>query len=173
MSRLGASLMAATLLGCAHSPASTEAPPSNPLVGMWRLVEVVAVRPNGATTTSGFGKQPTGLIVYDQSGWMAAQIMSDPRPTFRDPEHPIPAELEAALDGYLAYAGRYDFDPATSTVTHHVQMSVDPQGVGKDLRRKVERSGDRVTLTTINSTPLGGEQVYNRLTWERVSRSSP
>lgn len=73
----------------------------------------------------------------------------------------------AALDSYLAYAGTYDFDTATSIVTHHVRMSVDPTEVGKNMPRKVELDGDRVTLTAQPYT-LRGEQVYNRLTWERV-----
>lgn len=46
-------------------------------------------------------------------------------------------------------------------------MSVDPTEVGKNMPRKVELDGDRVTLTAQPYT-LRGEQVYNRLTWERV-----
>ena len=59
---------------CAH-PGGTGAPAdAERLVGTWRLVEVVAVRNDGTTTTSRWGPNPRGYIVYDRSGHMAARM---------------------------------------------------------------------------------------------------
>jgi hypothetical protein len=129
---------------------------------MWRLVEMVNVREDGTTTPSRFGPHPTGYIVYDRAGRMAVQIMGDPRPTFRDADHPTDEESKAAYKSYLAYAGTYTYDPARRVVTHHPEMATWPPIVGGALSREVRLDGDRVVLLTEPS----GERV--RLTWERV-----
>lgn len=49
--------------------------------GAWRLVSIETVRPNGEVIYPFYGKHPEGLIVYDRSGWMSVQIVSDPPPT--------------------------------------------------------------------------------------------
>jgi hypothetical protein len=134
---------------------------------MWRLVEVAGIRDDGTTTTSNWGPHPTGYIVYDRSGRMAAQIMGDPRPKFRDAT-PTPEESLAAFDSYLAYAGTYLYDSVRQVVTHHVEMSLDPSEVGEAFPREVRLDGDRVVLLAQPYQLKSGEQVRNRLTWERV-----
>lgn len=151
--------------GCAHS-AGPAPGTAERLVGTWRLASVVAVRSDGSTTVSKWGKSPAGYLVYDRSGHMAAQIMGDPRPVFRDPEHPTPDEARAALKSYLAYAGTYTFDLATGVVTHNLELSADPSEVGQRLPRQVESVGEQIVLL---AQPYTGEQVRNRLTWVRVS----
>lgn len=157
------------MAGCAHPAASPPASaPAEQLLGMWRLVEVVAVREDGSITTSKWGPHPSGYIVYDRSGRMAAQIMGDPRQAFQDAAHPTPDEGLAALKSYLAYAGTYAYDPARRQVTHHLEMSVDPGDVGQDWMREVQLEGDRVILIAQPYRLKSGEQVRNRLTWERL-----
>ena len=153
--------------GCAQAPPTREASPSVPMVGTWRLLNIVAVRASGDRIASRFGIHPTGFIIYDGTGHMAVQIMTSPWPAFVNPEQPTPKELEAVFNGYVAYAGTYRYDAATRTVTHHVQMSMDPDDLGKDFRRTVELEEDTVTLT-VQHYPLNGEQVTLRLQWERV-----
>jgi hypothetical protein len=160
-------LITLAVAACAHVPSPPEAPPGNPLVGSWQLEGVVAIRPNGEGTVSRWGKNPSGFIHYTLDGHMAAQIMGDPRPKVQDPDHPTPAESQAMLESYLAYAGTYDYDPATRVVIHHAQMSVDPTEIGEDMPRQVELNGDRVTLTSTPYT-LRGEKVFNKLTWRRL-----
>jgi hypothetical protein len=160
-------LIPLALAACAHAPPTPEAASPNPLVGAWQLVKVVAIRPSGEATVSRWGENPSGIIAYTADGHMAAQINGDPRPKLRDPAHPTPEEAVAMLDSYLAYAGTYDYDPATKVVIHHVQLSVDPSEIGEDMPRKVELGGDVVTLTSTPYT-LRGEKVFNKLTWRRL-----
>jgi Lipocalin-like domain len=144
-----------------------EASPSVPFFGTWRLLTIFATRPNGDRIASRFGSNPTGYLLYDETGHMAVQIMASPWPAFVQADKPTPEELAAVFNGYVAYAGTYDFDAATGTVTHHVQMSVDPDDVGKNFQRTVELEGDRVTLS-VRRYPLHGEEVELRLQWQRV-----
>ena len=155
------------LVGCAAAPLAADRPSSVPLVGTWRLLSIEAIRPNGDRVASRFGQNPTGYIIYDRTGDMAVQIMANPWPVFVNPDKPTSQELESVFNRYVAYAGTYDFDAAQHTVTHHVQISVDPGDVGQDFRRLVEIDGDRVTLT-VPRYPLNGEQVVLRLQWRQV-----
>ena len=56
---------------------------------MRRVVEMVNLSDDG-------GPHPTGYIVYDRTGRMAVQIMSDPRPTFRDADHPTAEDVNVS-----------------------------------------------------------------------------
>jgi hypothetical protein len=100
------------------------------LVGTWRLVSVETKRPNGELIYPFYGKHPDGLLIYDRSGCMSVQIVSDPKPTV-----PLtssresflaapPKEKVTAVDGYYAYFGTWTVDPSGSTVTHHIQQSL-------------------------------------------------
>ena len=54
---------------------------SDELKGTWRLVSIETVRPSGEVIYPFYGKHPEGLLMYDRSGWMSVQIVSDPKPT--------------------------------------------------------------------------------------------
>src|SRR6476660_8843384 len=53
---------------------------SERLVGAWRLISVETKRSNGEVIYPFYGKHPEGLLIYDRSGWMSVQIVSDPKP---------------------------------------------------------------------------------------------
>jgi hypothetical protein len=57
----------------------SEASARDKFVGAWRLVSIETIRPNGEVIYPFYGKHPEGLIMYDDSGWMSVQIVSDPR----------------------------------------------------------------------------------------------
>ena len=48
------------------------------LVGRWKLVSLEAVRPNGEVVRE-WGPKPVGHLIYDASGFVAVQIVRDPR----------------------------------------------------------------------------------------------
>jgi hypothetical protein len=102
------------------------------------------------------------MIVYHESGWMAAQIQPDrPRADLAGAV-PTPEEALAALDGYTAYFGAYTVDEVRKVVIHHRKGSVTPGWRAKpDFERAYEFVGDdRVILR-----PVGNR---NELLWERL-----
>ncbi len=121
-------------------------------IGTWRLVSI------DGPPSANRGAQPTGMIYYDATGHMAAQIMPDrPRPTWTGT--PTPEQAKDTLMGYTAYFGTYTVDERAQTVTHHREGSLSPGPV--DFVRKYEFvAGDRLTLT-----PVGGTL---RLTWQLI-----
>jgi len=143
------------------------------LVGAWRLVSVETTRSNGEVIYPFYGRHPEGLLVYDRSGWMSVQIVSDPPPTV-----PLSssregflaskaAEKVTAIEGYYAYFGTWTVDASGSTVTHHVRQSLYPGERGEDGVRQVSLEGDRLTLRA--KAHEMGENHQRRLVWERVT----
>ena len=119
-------------------------------IGSWRLVSIEGPpNPNR-------GARPSGLIYYDASGHMAAQIAPGrQRPTWTG--SPTPEQAKDAIMGYTAYFGTYTVDERAELVTHHREGTLVPGEV--DFVRKYEFvAGDRLILT-----PVGGT---TRLTWE-------
>lgn len=141
-------------------------------VGAWRLVSVETLRPNGEVIYPYYGKHPQGLLIYDGSGWMSVQIVSDPKPdvpTASSREAFLAAsatEKVAAVDAYYAYYGTWTINPSASTVTHHIQQSLYPAERGEDGVRGFVLEGNRLTLTA--KAHEMGEDHQRRLVWERV-----
>ncbi len=124
------------------------------ITGTYRLVTLEAIRPNGEVTTGWLGAKPTGLIVYDSSGYMSVQIMKDPQ--------------EASVQNdYYAYFGTYEIDEKTETVIHHVEGSLHPDEVGVSYIQAFTLLEDRLILTTAKH-PVEGEERRNRLVLTRV-----
>ncbi len=131
-----------------QSPAASDI--QKRFIGSWRLVSI-----DGAPNPNR-GAHPSGLIYYDASGHMAAQIMPDrPRPTWTGA--PTPEQAKDAIAGYTAYFGTYTVDERARTVTHHREGSLVPGPV--DFVRRYEfAAGGRLILTPVDST--------THLTWE-------
>ncbi|WLB24100.1 lipocalin-like domain-containing protein [Bradyrhizobium japonicum] len=96
------------------------------LVGTWKAVSWETRRPNGEIVNIWMGPHPTGLIIYQSNGYMAVQIMADPRPQFTQNPGTIPPpydEFKTAYFGY-AYWGTYSANDDGSTDVHNVEGSV-------------------------------------------------
>ena len=170
-----------SILLCCAGFALAQGPSATPtkaqasdLMGAWRLVKIETLRPNGEIIYPFYGKHPEGLIMYDASGWMSVQIVSDPKPTVpkadgRGDFLNAPAtEKAAAADGYYAYCGTWSFDPAAQKVTHHLKDSLYPGERGINFVRSVTLVGNRLTL--VAKTHEMGEDHQRVLVWERAEK---
>ena len=151
-------LASAVLLAAFQHPASSQVPADRRFIGTWRLVSIDSDRPNASR-----GTRPTGLIYYDTTGHMAAQIAPGrSRPSWPPNTAPSPEQAKDAVGGYTAYFGTYVVDEHAGTVTHHREAALNMYAV--DLVRKYEfRSDGRLVLT-----PLESENSGIRLVWERI-----
>ena len=142
------------------------------LPGAWRLVSIETIKPNGEVIYPFYGKHPEGMLMYDRSGWMSVQIVSDPRPTLptadsREDFLAAPADQKTkAIDGYYAYVGTWTVDAAKNTVTHHIEQSLYPAERGENGTRHLVLEGDLLTLTA--RTHEMGEEHERKLVWQRI-----
>ncbi len=129
-------------------------------VGTWRLESITL---DGGVDPRR-GPRPTGVLHYDATGRVAAQIMPDRvRPAWPPDAVPPDEAARDALYGYTAYFGTYTVDEARQTMTHHRDGCVTPGLVGVDaVRRFVFTSPDRIVFTPVENPRV-------RLTWVRVS----
>ena len=165
-------LAAGVLLpGAAKAATSPQADRPSSLVGAWSLTEAITIAAAGHVSPWLGREKGSGLIVYEATGMMSVQIASARQPLPHGTDFlSLPGDRRLPyLDSYYAYFGRYEFDPASSTVTHFVEASLYPDEVGMTLRRTVALSGNIVTLTT----PPFPDGSRNVLRWSRITSPAP
>jgi hypothetical protein len=155
----------------------SEAPAQEKFVGAWRLVSIETIRPNGEVIYPFYGKHPEGLIMYDRSGWMSVQIVSDPAPAVPASSSregmltAAAAEKVKAFEGYYAYCGTWTVDVGNATVTHHIRQTLYPGERGQDYVRHFVLDGNRLILTA--KTHEMGEDHERKLVWQRAGPEQP
>jgi hypothetical protein len=114
------------------------------------------------------GTEALGYLVYTADGRFSVTISRRGRAGFAagDLLSGSTEEKARAVEGFVAYAGRYSFHG--DRVVHHVELSLFPNWVGSDQERWVELAGDRLTLSA-SPLLLAGKQQVPRLRWERVN----
>jgi hypothetical protein len=116
------------------------------------------------------GKDCVGVLIYDNVGNMAAQLMRPNCPAFKsgDMRKGTSEEIKAAFNGFIAYFGTYEINAGDKTVTHCIEGSLFPNWVGERQVRHYAFEGNRMTLST-PPIPLGGASGVGVLEWERQS----
>ena len=143
---------------------------SKKLVGAWRLVSV-----EGTDATFHFAyDHPTGVIIYDPSGWMSVQIdiKGIRKPFGKGPAAGTEEEKVAAFDNYVAYYGTYTLDLQAQTITHHLEDASSPNWRGVNNVRWFEFQGDDRLLLIPREDGKGGvidrKNATYKLWWERI-----
>jgi hypothetical protein len=136
------------------------------LEGAWRLVSWENRAADGQVTYP-MGTDALGYLLYTADGRFSVTISRRGRAGFAagDLLSGTTEEQARAVEGFVAYAGRYSFDG--DRVIHHVELSLFPNWVGSDQERWVELAEDRLTLSA-SPLLLAGTQQVPHLVWERV-----
>jgi Lipocalin-like domain len=146
------------------------------LVGAWRLAAIEYSGPHGETVDPFYQEGSSGIIIYDSSGWMSVQITAQNRRKWEVPAVRVPrpvGEEDAALkaeafDTYYSYYGTWDFDAATSVVTHHVKSSIIPAEAGLDYPQTATLEGVHLIFTVRSGSP--GTETVRKKVWERLPK---
>jgi Lipocalin-like domain len=136
------------------------------LVGSWRLTSWENRAADGQVTYP-MGTNAVGYLLYTADGRFSVMISRVGRTPFAagDLLGASTEEQARAVEGFVAYAGRYSFHG--DRVIHHVELSLFPNWVGSDQERWVELAEDRLTLSA-SPLLLAGTPQVPRLVWERV-----
>ena len=139
------------------------------LVGGWRLVSWENRATDGQVTYP-MGIDALGALLYTADGRFSVTISRRGRESFAagDLLSGTSEEKARAVEGFVAYAGRYSFHG--DRVIHHVELSLFPNWVGSDQERLVELAGNRLILSA-SPLLLAGKLQVPRLVWERVDSS--
>lgn len=133
------------------------------LEGTWHL-QGWEIETDGRVTRP-FGPDATGLLHYTADGGMAACIARAGRAPFStgNPRTAPETERLAALESFFHYAGTWRIEERDGgpVVIHTVSHSLNPGFVGTEQVRKVDLSGDRLTLSAQEGPR------HHRLHWRR------
>jgi len=136
------------------------------LVGRWTLAAWTISFSDGRPDTHPYGENAVGLLIYLADGRMSVTVSRADRPALSDenPRKALEAEKAAAFDSFFHYAGRWSL--AGETVTHHVEVALNPNFIGSDQMREIVYTGDALTLSLESQSPSGAT-VHNALAWQR------
>ena len=139
------------------------------LVGGWRLVSWENRATDGQITYP-MGIDALGALLYTADGRFSVPISRRGREGFAagDLLSGTSEEKARAVEGFVAYAGRYSFHG--DRVIHHVELSLFPNWVGSNQERWVELAENRLILSA-SPLLLAGKLQVPRLVWERVDSS--
>jgi hypothetical protein len=144
------------------------------LIGVWRLVRIEYFGPHGPIVDPFYQAGSSGVIIYEPSGWMSVHIVAPQRQAWEVPASRLsPGAMSqdmslkaAAFDTYYTYFGTWDFDEATSAVTHHVKSSLIPAESGLNYAQMATIENGRLIFTV--RTGSKGEETVRRKVWERI-----
>lgn len=158
-----------------RAKAATEASVQEQLVGSWKLVSRVSHLASGEVLADPtLGATPSGILIYDASGHVAAQLSRQGRTMdiFKD-ECPEITALKTAPNtantvfGYDAYFGTYTIHEKEGFVTHHVESALWPGNMGKSINRDFKIDGDKLTIS-FKTTAEDGRAVTRTLIWHKL-----
>lgn len=159
----------------AREPTASASSVRAELIGSWRLVSRQSRKANGEIELDrGLSETPLGILIYDQSGHVAAQLSRRDRTVAMLPEECQTAattkgtpDTAQTILGYDAYFGTYRINEHDGTVIHHLEAALFPGDIGKDIQRHFTISGDQLKIT-FDTTTRDGVKVTRSLIWQRM-----
>lgn len=138
------------------------------LLGAWHLISVTYTGENNEEINY-FGDKPTGLIIYNEDGTVAAQFMQGERRSFSTPDwlSAPPDEVKKAFVSYQAYFGNYEI-MNEGEVHHHVKGSIFPNWHNEKVT-EIRYFDLQDNILTIKSAPIfvGGRETVFTLVWHK------
>jgi hypothetical protein len=128
------------------------------LAATWQLVSLERGLSSGKPERN---QQQRGLLILDSAGNVFEWVGTNPR---QEPDAPANDPVKALAD-YSGFWGRYRVDTAQKRMVFNARGAVSPNLSAREFSRSVERSGDRLTLTSIDEPhSRGGTRwVYERI----------
>lgn len=138
-------------------------------IGSWRLISTAFQAEDGTSAESPYGNSPHGLLIYDASGNMAAQLAQGRRKPFptADRKAGSAEQTRAAFESYQAYYGRYRVDESEQVVIHTVTQALLPNWIGTEQRRHFTFKDGKLILRT-PPMRIGGKSLSGELVWEKI-----
>jgi hypothetical protein len=127
--------------------------PLSELHGTWRLVGRRVTDAQGKVTYP-TGDKPRGFIMYNPDGFMAVEFFM-----------PMKGPDGKVAERFFAYAGRYEL--SGDKMLHHMEVSAQPDNIGKTFERQVSREGDLLVLSS-SPDPNGGPGSKGSMLWRRA-----
>lgn len=158
-----------------NADAATQTGVVDQLVGSWSRVSRVTTGVDGSVLNdAGLSATPTGILVYDRSGHVAAQLSRPGRTVAMLADECQDAQKVKGTNdtaqtilGYDAYFGTYTVNVQDGIVTHHLESAIFPGDIGKSITRRFTLSGDTLKIS-FNTRLRDQTPVTRTLVWKRM-----
>lgn len=139
-------------------------------IGTWALVAVENTLPDGSKTFP-YGENPKGMLVFDEDGNYAIQILKTDRPKVQanDKNKATPEERAALVEGNNSHFGRYSLDKEKGIIRFQVDHAFYPNWEGTTQERSYSLNGDELKYIVTNTT--NGGAVTALVVWKRKSKA--
>ncbi|TJY35935.1 lipocalin-like domain-containing protein [Pontimicrobium aquaticum] len=136
-------------------------------IGSWSLVSITNIYQNG-TKVQPYGEQPDGLLIFDEHGNYAIQILKKNRPLIAsgNKNTSTPEENAEIVKGFNAHYGYYFIDTGTKTISFNVLHASFPNWENKVQKRTYSYNNDVLKYIVTNTTQ-GGKSVVAEVVWKR------
>ena len=142
---------------------------SNPnnFVGSWSLVSITNIYQDG-TKVQPYGEYPDGLLIFDQYGNYAIQILKENRPLIvsGNKNTSTPEENAAIVKGFNAHYGKFLVDTKNKIITFEILHASFPNWENKVQKRTFNYNNDVIKYIVTNTTQ-GGDSVVAEVVWKR------
>lgn len=139
--------------------------PADALIGSWRMLSWTRESRATGQVTDCLGPNPIGYIAYHADGRMMATVFRRDRPAPPVGRPRTEAEKAHLFDAMLAYVARYTLED--DRVLHHVEGAWAPDWE-VPLSRPFRLDGTRLTIEAPGADPITGEDIVQRMEFEKV-----
>lgn len=137
-------------------------------VGTWKLVSTEEKLKDGSVRPyKEVGPKGAGYLIYSAGGTMCAELMNSERPKWDDP--PTAEQQVAAIEGFVAYCGHYEIDPAKQVMWHYPDVAWKPNYVGTKQARPYRFAGGHLIFSDKAAPDDKDDVVQWTITWEKVN----
>jgi hypothetical protein len=138
------------------------------LMGTWTLVSVDNIYPDSSRVRP-YGENPQGMLVFDEKGNYAIQILRAGRPKIAsgDKNKSTPEENTALVQGSNSHYGKYSVNETTHTITFIIEHAFYPNWEGTEQKRSYIYTGNEIKYVVTNTTQ-GGQAVVAEVAWRRL-----
>ena len=165
-------LMTIAVVGCRSAALGSHrsVPPAiqsdqSRIQGVWWFHNEVDTKLNGDIVVIP-GPSYEGLISYTPDGFVSATVMPKGRAWNTVTATAEQLRESVAEGSSTAYAGHYELNPVTHTVTHTIVVSVDPADEGRQLVRSYAFDSDKLLLS--GDWTYRGEALHFKVLWVRA-----
>jgi len=135
--------------------------------GSWKLISIYYFFADG-TQIDMYGENPIGILMYDDNGYMNAQLGRNHREevcSYKECMNDL-ATKSQIFDSFMAYYGKY-YEESPGKIIHLVEGCINPFWIGQKEIRYVDVQGDILKIWT-PPTPIDGRQAIIEVFWQRI-----
>jgi hypothetical protein len=138
----------------------------NEIMGSW-ILKSMTFNDNDGKEVDLYGKSPMGILTYDKSGYMNAQMGYCNRQNFQHQSlgEGSTEEITNAYKTYMAYYGKY-YEKEPGMIIHKVEGCLFPNWQGKEEIRYARIEDGLLIITTLPML-VGSGEVILKAVWRR------